>query len=474
MSAPMSPEPPELPELLPSGVAGQRLVAHLDMDAFYASVELLRRPELRGLALVVGGGRRNPAVPDLPIEQLPRLKDYVGRGVITTSTYEARKFGVFSGMGLMKSARLAPEALLLPADFDAYRHHSRLFKAAVAGIAPLIEDRGIDEIYLELGDVPGARDGTPDDPQAGIRALGQRLKAAVKAATGLTCSIGIAPNKLLAKICSELDKPDGLTLLTHADIPARIWPLPVRRINGIGPKAEFKLQGFGIQTIGELATFDRSWLVERFGKSYGAWLFEASHGLDDRLVVTHSEPVSISRETTFDRDLHPRTDRDELTRILTRLCEQLAADLARKGYAARTVGVKVRFDDFRSVTRDSTLGVPVAGAAALLAGARQCLKRIQFSRRLRLLGVRASNLCDPHDIEQLGADARAARAQAPELTDMPAPDRPGPARRERQAAAATARSAAQPTQPTRWAGQRPLAAEEAPGGYTLPLFDDDP
>ena len=311
----------------------ERLVAHLDMDAFYASVELLRRPELRGLALVVGGGRRNPAVPDLPPERLPRLKDYVGRGVITTSTYEARKFGVFSGMGLMKSAKLAPDALLLPADFDAYRHHSRLFKAAVAEVAPIIEDRGIDEIYLELGDVPGARDTTPGDPQAGIRALGLRLKTAVKAATGLSCSVGIAPNKLLAKICSELDKPDGLTLLTRADIPTRIWPLPVRRINGIGPKAEFKLQGLGIQLIGELATHPRDWLIEQFGNSYGAWLYNASHGLDDRPVVTHSEPVSISRETTFERDLHPRTDRDALTDILTRLCAQVAGDLTRKGYA---------------------------------------------------------------------------------------------------------------------------------------------
>jgi DNA polymerase-4 len=451
-----APNLPELPE---------RLVAHLDMDAFYASVELLRRPELRGLALVVGGGRRNAALPDLPLDELPRLKDYVGRGVITTSTYEARKFGVFSGMGLMKSAKLAPDALLLPADFEAYRHHSRLFKAAVAEIAPLIEDRGIDEIYLELGDVAGARDATPDDPQAGIRALGLRLKAAVKAATGLSCSIGIAPNKLLAKISSELDKPDGLTLLSRADIATRIWPMPVRRINGIGPKAEFKLQGLGIQTIGELATFDRAWLVERFGKSYGAWLFEASHGLDDRPVVTHSEPVSISRETTFDRDLHPRGDRDELTAILTRLCEQLAADLLRKGYAARTVGVKVRFDDFRSVTRDSTLDVPLASAAELLAGARQCLKRISFSRRLRLLGVRASNLCDPHEIDQLGAETLAAQAQAPELTDMPA--QPRSSRRDRAATGTVRTATSSPAQ------RRTHTAAEPMASYTLPLFNDE-
>ncbi|MEY2690682.1 MAG: hypothetical protein RL375_4882 [Pseudomonadota bacterium] len=448
-----------------ASAAPERLVAHLDMDAFYASVELLRRPELRGLALVVGGGRRNPAVSDLPPEQLPRLKDYVGRGVITTSTYEARKFGVFSGMGLMKSAKLAPEALLLPADFDAYRHYSRLFKAAVAEVAPIIEDRGIDEIYLELGDVPGARDTTPGDPLAGIRALGLRLKAAVKAATVLSCSVGIAPNKLLAKICSELDKPDGLTLLTRADVPTRIWPLPVRRINGIGPKAEFKLQGLGIQLIGELATHPRDWLVEQFGNSYGAWLYNASHGLDDRPVVTHSEPVSISRETTFERDLHPRTDRDALTDILTRLCTQVAGDLTRKGYAARTVGVKIRFDDFRTVTRDHTLAAPVSSTAELIAASRLCLKRISFSRRLRLLGVRTSGLCDPADVRNQATPA----VVEPELDDFDEvsqsdiggrrlPPPPSPTARH----TATGKSA------------RSLKVREAgPGQDTLPLFDDD-
>ena len=199
-----------------------RRIAHLDMDAFFASVELLRYPELRGQPVVVGG-RGMPQPVRQPDGNLAcaRLRDYVGRGVVTTSTYEARAFGVFSGMGLMKSAQLAPDALLLPADFDAYRHYSRLFKAAVAGIAPHIEDRGIDEIYIDLTDLEGE-----------TRAVAQAIKAAVFAATGLVCSIGIAPNKLLAKICSDLEKPDGLTILGvdgTNDIPARIWPLPARK-----------------------------------------------------------------------------------------------------------------------------------------------------------------------------------------------------------------------------------------------------
>jgi DNA polymerase-4 len=283
-----------------------RWIAHLDMDAFYASVELLRYPELRGRPVVVGGRRdHQPVRRDDGSLGFARLKDYVGRGVITTSTYEARALGVHSGMGLMKAAALAPDAVLLPTDFDSYRKYSRLFKAAVAEVAPVIEDRGIDEIYIDLTAVPGARESSPDDPRAGLRAIARRIKDRVKEATGLTCSIGITPNKLLSKLCSDLEKPDGLTLLTEADLPGRIWPLPARRINGIGPKASARLEALGIRTIGELAAADPRWLVRQFGANYGAWLHEAAHGRDERPVVTFSEPKSLSRETTFERDLMP-------------------------------------------------------------------------------------------------------------------------------------------------------------------------
>jgi len=181
-----------------------RLVAHLDMDAFYASVELLRRPELRGQMVVVGGSRHRAAA---FAGDWPRLGDYTGRGVVTTATYEARARGIHSGMGLMKAAALAPQAVLLPADFDEYRRLSRAFKAAVAEMAPDIEDRGIDEIYIELTHLPRVRDAVGHDPLGGARALAQDIKNNVRRATGLSCSIGLAPNKLLAKICSDLDKP---------------------------------------------------------------------------------------------------------------------------------------------------------------------------------------------------------------------------------------------------------------------------
>ncbi|MEK8045207.1 DNA polymerase IV [Ideonella margarita] len=371
----------------------RRLIAHLDMDAFYASVELLRYPDLRGQAVVIGGGRRHqPQTQADGTRTYARLGDYTGRGVITTSTYEARALGVFSGMGLMKAAAKAPDAVLLPTDFDQYRHYSRAFKAAVAELAPVIEDRGIDEIYIDLTDVPGAQDTVGHDPLGGVRAIARDIKNNVKRRTGLSCSIGVTPNKLLSKVASDLDKPDGLTMLMVDDITSRFWPLPVRRINGIGPKAGARLATLGIETIGQLAAMEPLWLMERFGAHYGAWLHRAAHAQDDRPVVTESEPVSMSRETTFERDLHAVRDRAQLSQIFTELCVRVGDDLQRKGYVGRTVGIKLRFDDFKTVTRDLTLPAPTADGTQIRLAAGQCLKRVDLSRRLRLLGVRVAGL----------------------------------------------------------------------------------
>ena len=361
-----------------------RRIAHLDMDAFYASVELLHYPQLKGRAVVVGGGRGPGLDPGAGVEDFARLRDYVGRGVATTASYEARALGVHSAMGQMKAATLAPDAFLLPADFDEYRRYSRAFKAAVSEIAPYIEDRGIDEIYIDLTDVPGE-----------TVELAQRIKDNVRFATGLSCSIGITPNKLLAKIASELDKPNGLTVLTFADLPTRVWPLAARKINGVGPKASLKLETLGIKTIGELAQAPVEMLVQHFGKHYGQWLSEAANGRDERPVVTESEPKSISRETTFERDLDSRRDREALSQILVSLCENLSRDLSRKGYQSKTIGVKLRFEDFRIVTRDKTLGSAINDSQSILGTVRDCLKRVPLDRKLRLLGVRATSLSRP-------------------------------------------------------------------------------
>ncbi len=384
-----------------------RYIAHLDMDAFYASVELLRYPQLRGQAVVVGG-RRRAAQNDPADTAFSTLRAYTGRGVITTATYEARALGVHSGLGLMKAAKLAPDAILLPADFDAYRRYSRMFKDTVRAIAPQIEDRGIDEIYVDLTELVAvsAADGAPD-PWARARAIATDIQRSVREVTNLSCSIGITPNKLLSKIASELNKPAGISVIRGDEIQARVWPLAVRKINGIGPKAHTKLESWGICSVGDLAQADPTLLVAHFGHSYGAWLHEAAYGRDERPVVIYSEPKSISRETTFENDLHPVRDKARLTEIFTALCVRVAGDLQRQGYAGKTIGLKIRYDNFKTVTRDLTLAAATQDAQMIRRAAGACLKRVPLDRRIRLLGVRVGALSKPGAVA-----ARAAGQQA--------------------------------------------------------------
>ena len=244
-----------------------RRIAHVDMDAFYASVELLRHPELASEPVAIGG-RGDPR----------------SRGVVTTANYPARVYGIRSGMPLMQAARLCPHCHFLPVDFAAYRAASRRFKAAIATITDRIEDRGIDEVYVDLGGIAGTAD-----------QIGHRIKTAIRTATSLTCSVGIAPNKLLAKIASDLDKPDGLTCIGAGDLETRIWPLPVGRINGIGPRSRERLEGMGIVTIGELARADPVRLQRHFGRDHALWMIAAAHGRDDRPLSYDSEPRSRRR-----------------------------------------------------------------------------------------------------------------------------------------------------------------------------------
>ena len=396
------------------------------MDAFFASVELLRYPQLKGLAVVIGGGRRkvdeiihekysDRPLSEIPVDAFPLLKDYVGRGVITTATYPARQFGVGSAMGMMKAARLAPNALVLPVDFEEVRRYSRGFKTIIRDIAPLVEDRGVDEVYIDFTEVPGGQ-------REGGRVLARLIQKAIHQQTGLTCSIGVAPNKLIAKMASEFNKPNGISIVHQDDLQARIWPLPVRKINGIGPKAEVKLHQLHLMTIGDIAAREREWLVDNFGKSYGAWMHDAAWGRDDRPVVTESEPVSMSRETTFDRDLHAVRDRDELGAIFTGLCRQLASDLQRKGYAGKTIGIKLRYDDFTIATRDRTIDHSTSDPGIIRKVAGQCLKRVQLDRRLRLLGVRVGKLEKAGDVAQAPA---AREPKAPYRTGVMAEATPG-------------------------------------------------
>ena len=406
------------------------------MDAFYASVELLRYPQLKGLPVVIGGGRRNvnaalekmqqaqpnklwdeaalhEALSRIPLEEFARLESYTGRGVITTATYAARQFGVGSAMGLMKAAKLCPQAILLPVDFEQYRKYSRLFKNTILEIAPVMQDRGVDEVYLDFTDVPGGQ-------REGGHTLARLLQKSIFEATGLTCSIGVAPNKLLAKMASEFNKPNGISIIYEADLQNKIWPLAVRKINGVGPKAEEKLHAQGIQTIGELAAIDKFDLMERYGKSYGAWMHEAAWGRDDRPIETTSEPVSMSRETTFERDLHAVHDKAELSRVFTSLCESVAKDLQRKGYVGKTIGIKLRWGNFKIVTRDMTLEQATDDAKTIRHTAGLCLKRVDLTQRFRLLGVRVGKLEKQSEAKnQAVASIQYAQAATKNIANIP-------------------------------------------------------
>ena len=341
-----------------------RRVLHLDMDAFYASVELLRRPELRGKPVVIGG-RGNPD----------------SRGVVSTATYEARAFGIRSAMPMRTAKKLCPEAIFLPTDFAEYKRWSLVFKEEMRVVSPLFEDRGIDEAYLDVTDVAGES-----------IEIGRALKERVHGATGMTCSLAIAPNKLLAKLGSELDKPDGLTLLGFTDIATRIWPLDVRKLQGVGPKAEERLKALGYRTIGDIATVPFEKLRESFGESYSRHLHETSNGRDERPVVTFREPKSISAETTFDEDTR---DWQELAKTLARYAKRVADQLRAKGYRGRTVGIKLRFSDFELVTRDRTLPEATDDPLEIRRAAFECLGRVDLKRRVRLLGVRVTDLHGP-------------------------------------------------------------------------------
>jgi len=236
-----------------------RRILHMDMDAFFAAVEALRRPELRGKPLVIGGSG-----------------DPTKRGVVSTASYEARMYGIHSAMPLMKAHTLCPHAVFLPVDYHEYSRVSHIIKGILHEFSPVMEDVGIDEAFLDISDI----DTTPEQ-------IAKEIKNRLRERTGLTCSIGIAHNKLLAKIASDLQKPDGLTILAGKDLEARIWPLPVRKLWGVGPKTEAYLKQLNIRTIGELAATSRDKLIEQFGKSYGQYLHEASHGIDDSPPVTH-------------------------------------------------------------------------------------------------------------------------------------------------------------------------------------------
>jgi DNA polymerase IV len=335
----------------------ERVIAHVDMDAFYVSVELGRRPELRGLPVVVAGS--GP------------------RAVVTTASYEARKYGVFSATPAERARRLCPDAVFIPPDFQHYRARSREVMEVLQAQVERVEVMGLDEAYLDLTGLERHR------------SAARRIKAAVQEGTGLTCSIGIGPSKLVAKVASDAEKPDGFVELTREQACERFASASPGLIPGIGPKSVARLEAAGITTLAALAATPDDRLRQLFGARLGPHLACLARFEDERPLETVRVTKSESRETTFDYDLRGLP---ALEPVLESLTAELCATLSRQQHRGRTIGIKLRFDDFSTVTRARSLQVPVNDLDTVLGVARELLRKLDPRRPVRLLGVRVAGL----------------------------------------------------------------------------------
>lgn len=334
-------------------------VAHIDCDAFYVSVELLHRPQLRGLPVVVAG--TGP------------------RAVVTTASYEARRFGVGSAMPASRARRLCPQAVFLKPDFPRYREVSEQVMGIVRAHVERVEIVGLDEAYLDLEGF--------HSPRAAMR----RVVADVKRQTGIVCSVGIGPNKLVAKVASDAEKPAGFVVMSRQQACQRFSGAPPKLIPGIGPKTVEKLDQMGLRTLAELAAAPEPLLVQRFGANHGRDLLRRARFEHDGVVAPVRKAVSESRERTFDVDVSDRMAlREEMTRMAGELCESLATH----GRRGRTIGIKVRLDDFSTVTRARTIAQPTCDAEVVGEVALELLREYEPPRPVRLLGVRVAGFVD--------------------------------------------------------------------------------
>jgi DNA polymerase-4 len=335
----------------------QRCIAHVDMDAFYVAVELQRRPELKALPVVVAG--TGP------------------RAVVTTASYEARRFGVFSATPAERARRLCPDAVFLPPDFELYRARSRDVFAVLRAHVDKVEGASLDEAYLDLTGL--------ERPKAAAR----RIKSAVQDETGLTCSIGIGPSKLVAKVASDAEKPNGFVVLTREEACERFKDASPGLIPGIGPRTTEKLKRGGVTTLDQLRRVPVQQLIDAFGPGTGPYLLRLAQFDDDREVEPVRLAKSESRETTFDADIRSR---DELERILTELSTQLCERLVKQDQRGRNIGIKVRLDDFSTFTRATTIGAPTNDVETVTPIALDLLRAFDPPRPVRLLGVRVAGL----------------------------------------------------------------------------------
>ncbi|MFF8951023.1 DNA polymerase IV [Streptomyces sp. NPDC014940] len=378
-------------------------ILHLDMDAFYASVEQASKPSLRGKAVVVGG--LGP------------------RGVVATASYEARVFGVHSAMPMAQARRLAPNAAYLVPRFGLYRSVSEQVMALLRELSPLVEPLSLDEAFVDLE----AREAAWDAESA--RRVGTRLRADIRAVTGLTGSVGLAASKMLAKIASEEAKPDGLVLVEPGTERALLGPMPVRTLPGVGPATGDHLRRAGITTVEELAEAGEDELVRLLGKAHGHALYAMALARDDRPVVAEREAKSVSVEDTYDVDIH---DRLRVGLEVRRLADRCVGRLRGAGLSGRTIVLKVRRYDFSTLTRSETLRGPTDDPAVIREAAERLLDSVDTTGGVRLLGVGVTGLAD-YTQEDLFAQAAqpSMTAEAPEEDAAgPVPEQPEPAERQ--------------------------------------------
>ena len=349
------------------------------MDAFYASVEQRDRPELRGRPVVVGADPR-------------------GRGVVAAASYEARRFGIHSAMPIGRAYRLCPAAVFLPVAMDKYARESERIMAILAAFTPLVEPLSLDEAFLDVG-ASRALHGSGAE-------IARLIRARIQADVGLTASAGVAPNKFLAKIASDLRKPDGLVEVPPGEEAAFLRDLPLRRLWGVGPSAERDLGALGARTIGDLVRLGRARLEARLGAS-GAHLWELAQGIDDRPVVPWHDPKSIGAEETFGRDTR---DVARMRATLLAQADRVAAELRAAGLRGRTVTLKLRFADFRTLTRRGTEDTPTADGGEIFRRAWTALSNVPRPQAVRLIGLSVSGLGPADEPRQLPLFDRPDRA----------------------------------------------------------------
>ena len=362
-------------------------ILHADMDAFYASVEQRDHPELRGLPVVVGGAG--------------------GRGVVAAASYESRRFGIHSAMPMVRARRLCPDLVVVPGRFDVYTDVSQAVMGIFRDVTPLVEPLSLDEAFLDVG---GARRllGEPVE-------IAHRIRARVRAELDLAVSVGVAPTKFLAKLCSGKAKPDGVKHLPVDEVEAFLRPLPVGDLWGAGPKTVERLTDYGFRTVGQLADADERTLVRVVGEAMGRQLHRLSRGLDERRVVSHEAAKSVSNETTFDEDVD---DPEQLERVILRLAEKVGYRLRKGGLSGRTVTLKCRFASFDTVTRSTTLPLPTDRTRDIADHATELYRSLRLERaRVRLLGVGVSNLAEGQAARQLTLDVDGRWEHVDEVAD---------------------------------------------------------